>query len=296
MFDSTAIDKLKDEIAELDVDAAKQTVKDGAEAEGVIKSANEQIATLTVDIEALAEGIENTKALIVDEDLGEVLREAEKAQEAARTEYTDCKSAIFGMDSRIEQKTATITSAEESAAKIADEKRALELLNADMADWGYIARMLQPAKIPAIELELVLDSIDAEATRVIEPFHEGRFSFTTETQRQGKVGAVDRFDIRIHDGETGRDKSFLQYSPGVKAFFNDAYVKALVRQRNERSRRAYSPIIMDEADGPIQPERVAAFYEMQDMYWTDATVLVVSHNSASHSHIPNTITTEDILS
>lgn len=295
-FDSTAIDKLKNEIAELDIDTAKRTVKDGAEAEGVIKSANEQIVTLNVDIVALTEGIQNTKALIVDDDLGEVLREAEAAQESARTEYTDCKSAISGVDSRLEQKTAAIASAKESAAKIETEKRALELLNVDMADWGYIARMLRPAKIPAIELELVLDSIDAEATGVIEPFHEGRFSFTTETQRQGKVGAVDKFDIRIHDGEAGREKSFLQYSPGVKAFFNDAYIKALVRQRNERSRRAYSPVIMDEADGPIQPERVAAFYEMQDLYWTNATVLVVSHNSASHSHIPNTITTEDILS
>ncbi len=55
-------------------------------------------------------------------------------------------------------------------------------------------------------------------------------------------------------------------------------------------------MIMDEADGPIQPERVAAFYEMQDLYWTGATVLVVSHNSASHENITNTIRIEEVLS
>ena len=295
-FDTTLRDQVEAEVDEIDVEAARQIVKEGAEAEGVIKSAREQLAVLRADLETIAETLKETEPRYVMADLEEVLHEAEKAKEAVGREYVDCKSEISGLESRLEQKTVAIDSAVESAAKIEDTQRALELLKIDQADWGYVARMLQPAKIPAIELELVLDSIDAEATRIIEPFGEGRFAFTTQTQREGKVGAVDKFDIRIHDGAIGRDKSFLQYSPGVKAFFNDAYVKALVRQRNERAQRAYSPVIMDEADGPIQPERVGAFYEMQDLYWTEATVLVVSHNSASHENIVNTITMEDVLS
>jgi hypothetical protein len=296
VFDNTAIDELKAEIAQIDVEKARRIVKEGAEAEGVIKSATEQLVVLRADVETIVEAMKKTESRYVTDDLGEVLREAEAAKESVGREYIECKSEISGVESRIEQKTLAIDSAMESAAKIKDAERALELLKIDQADWGYVARMLQPAKIPAIELELVLDSIDAEATRVIEPFGEGRFAFTTQTQQEGKVGAVDKFDIRIHDGDVGRDKSFLQYSPGVKAFFNDAYVKALVRQRNERAQRAYSPVIMDEADGPIQPERVGAFYEMQDLYWTWATVLAVSHNSASHENITNTIHIEDVLS
>ncbi len=296
VFDSTAIDELKAELAEIDIERARRIVKEGAAAEGVIKSATEQLTGLRADLKTIGEAMQVTESQYVTDDLEEVLVETEKAKEAVGREYIECKSEISGMESRLDEKTLAIDSAVESATKIEDAQRALELLTIDQADWGYVARMLQPAKIPAIELELVLDSIDAEATRVIEPFGEGRFAFTTQTQREGKAGAVDKFDIRIHDGAIGRDKSFLQYSPGVKAFFNDAYIKALVRQRNERAQRAYSPVIMDEADGPIQPERVAAFYEMQDLYWVEATVLVVSHNSASHENITNTIRIEEVLS
>src|SRR5690606_2119001 len=150
-------------------------------------------------------------------------------------------------------------------------------------------------KIPAIELELVLDNIDAEASRVIEPFHETRYSFRTETQQQGKAGAVDRFDIRIHDNETGREKSFLENSPGQKAFFADAYTKALVRQRNSRMMRRYDPVIMDESDGPIQPELISSYYEVQRRFWTDNRVLVVSHSPTSHEYIEQVINMEDVL-
>ena len=34
------------------------------------------------------------------------------------------------------------------------------------------------SKIPALELELLLDSIDAEATRIIEPYQGARFAIS----------------------------------------------------------------------------------------------------------------------
>ena len=85
----------------------------------------------------------------------------------------------------------------------------------------------------------------------------------------------------------------MKHSPGQKAFFSDAYVKALVRQRNERSMRSYAPVIMDESDGPIQPELVGQYYEMQRRYW-DIPVLVVSHSPASHEHIIQHIDIEEV--
>ena len=59
---------------------------------------------------------------------------------------------------------------------------------------------------------------------------------------------------------------------------------------------AYAPIIMDESDGPIQPELIPEYYEMQRRYWTDTPpVLVVSHSPASHEHIEHTITVNELL-
>ena len=148
--------------------------------------------------------------------------------------------------------------------------------------WKYISAMLQPSKIPALELELLLDSIDAEATRIIEPYQGARFASAQRRRAKGRQG-VDRFDIMVYDSESGDSRSFMKFSPGQKAFFSDAYVKALVRQRNERSNRSYAPIIMDESDGPIQPELIPEYYEMQRRYWTDTPVGWC--HSPSHEHI-----------
>jgi hypothetical protein len=107
---------------------------------------------------------------------------------------------------------------------------------------------------------------------------------------------VDRFDIKIHDSDAGIEKSMLKHSPGEKAFLTDAYVKALIRQRNERLNRRYDPVILDEADGPINPARISAYYEMQRSYWDGTHVLVASHNPASHEHIDSRIEMREILS
>jgi len=50
---------------------------------------------------------------------------------------------------------------------------------------------------------------------------------------------------------------------------------------------------MDESDGPIQPELVGQYYEMQRRYW-DLPVLVVSHSPASHEHIEFSIDIEEV--
>jgi len=51
---------------------------------------------------------------------------------------------------------------------------------------------------------------------------------------------------------------------------------------------------MDESDGPIQPELIADYYEMQRQYWTDLPVLAVSHSPASHEHIEHVVDVESL--
>jgi hypothetical protein len=74
-------------------------------------------------------------------------------------------------------------------------------------------------------------------------------------------------------------------------------VKALVMVRNNRQHRHYSPIISDEADGPIQPERVASYYEMQSAYYagTEDRVLVVSHAPDAHNYVQNHVEVKELL-
>ena len=159
-----------------------------------------------------------------------------------------------------------------------------------LAAWKRANDMLAPAKIPAMELEASLDGIDAEATRRVRPYRNGRYIFKSVTQKEGSKDIVDKFDIMIHDCETGRERSFLSYSVGEKSFFNDAYVKALVRVRTSRMKTSYSPIILDEADSFIEIPMIPQFYDIQKEYYAEsnAKVLVVSHSPDAGNFIQNT--------
>jgi hypothetical protein len=272
----------KQELQE-ELNNARQAASIISEKTNKIKELNkeeQELLNKSYDIDSLAE----TKVL-----------DAQSKYDSCMDSYRVINSRKVALETMLTKEESDFEKAEEVATKINNARKDIKTNTANRDDWDYIARMLQPSKIPAIELELVLDSIDAEATRIIESYHESRFSFTTETQQQGKAGSVDRFDIRIHDNETGKEKSFLENSPGQKAFFADAYTKALVRQRNERMMRKYSPIIMDESDGPIQPELISSYYEVQRRFWTDSRVLVVSHSPTSHEYIDQSIEMEDIL-
>ncbi len=151
--------------------------------------------------------------------------------------------------------------------------------------------MLAANKIPALELDMFLGVIDREATDAIEPFLEGRYSIETLTQEMGKKGLVDRFDIIVHDRETGGELSLFSYNPGHKAFFSDAYIKALILQRNQRLKRSYSPVIFDEADSPIKESRIGMYYDINQRYYQAhaANVLVVSQKDSAVNYMVNEI-------
>lgn len=259
------------------------------------KDSDQKIGQLRERIKANEEAMAKLQAIEygIDETVATRLEEAERSYSDERRRWQELNGELASANGRIDALNDRIKKSEAQASEIeeARKKAARETAKAD--SWKYISSMLMPNKIPALELELMLDSIDAEASRIIEPYHEGRFMVRTETQSEGKAGSVDRFDIMVYDAESGEERSFMKHSPGQKAFFSDAYVKALVRQRNERSMRSYAPVIMDESDGPIQPELVGQYYEMQRRYW-DIPVLVVSHSPASHEHIIQHIDIEEV--
>lgn len=181
----------------------------------------------------------------------------------------------------------------ESDIKAAKEK--VETLVLTLDDWRWVAAMMAPAKLPAFELELVLDSIDDRATRNITPFREGRYRIRTETQREGADGRVDKFQVVLSDGEIGTERSFLKHSPGEKAFIALAYQRALIAEREDRTGVTYSPHVLDEADGPVQPARVPEFYAMQSETVGNGRALVVSHAPDAQYYIGNTIAIEELM-
>jgi hypothetical protein len=234
---------------------------------------------------------------IIDDQIDASYTRAQIEVDRLTREYTDIKSAIATLEAEIKSLSGRIATAQDTRARIAAEREAIAVTQTELADWTYAAGLFQANKLPAFELDQIIGGIDEAAARNISPYREARYSFRSPTQQEGQKGLIDKFDILVHDNETGIEKSFLKYSPGEKAFLNDAYVKALITARNNRAHRIYSPIISDEADGPVQPDMIPAYYAMQTAFYTGKErVLVVSHAPDAHNYVQNHVAVKELLS
>jgi len=236
------------------------------------------------------------KTIVIDTLIDNQLVAANTDLGAIRRLYSETQRTISTLEAEKKALEDRIKKALEGKEKLTKKKGAMAETEMNRDDWQYIAKMLNPDKIPALELDMVVDSIDVEATRNIKPFLEGRYSFHTETQKPGKKATVDKFDIMIHDAETGQSFSMFYTNPGNKAFYSDCYIKALIRKRNERQQRSYSPIIYDEADGPVNPLRVKAYYEIQQEYFRNEKVILVSQKDITASYVEKIFNIEEMKS
>lgn len=278
-------------LSDFETSSILDDIKNAENAEAEIGRIKTQISAFETEVKkALAE----FSAIIIDKEIDSKVSDAKNRLDYLRSEHSDLKTreaTLMGRLTNITEKIATVAA---QRAEIKDLEHSLN--SKDLDDWKYIAKMLGSDKIPALELEMVLSSIDAEATRNIEPFLEGRFSFRTLTQEQGKKSKIDRFDILVHDLETGDEMSLFYYNPGHKAFFSDAYIKSLIRQRNNRIDRSYSPIIFDESDAPIKEHRIPMYYDINQKYFKkdNSTVLIVSQKDSAENYMENVINIETL--
>jgi hypothetical protein len=212
----------------------------------------------------------------IDETIPDRLATAQVEHQRLRHEYDDARTALATIAANLESARKALAEAQKRQGDIDAAKADLVALEAARDEWQVISQAMQAKNIPAMELEISLDAIDAEATRILSPFMAGRYTVRTDTN--------GKFDIMIYDAETAVETSLFARNPGHKSFFSDAYVKALIRRRNERQHRSYSPIIYDEADAPVGQAHLAAYYQVQEAYFagSETSVLVVSHKGSEY--------------
>lgn len=213
-----------------------------------------------------------------------VLKELRKKAQDLREE---------GLKLEADKKAANlkVTEIEKEEKRISDMEDSVRLQLISRDEWQEVASLLGANKIPALELEIMLDSIDLQATRILAPYQDGQYSFRTSTQNDK---GTDKFDILIHDSVSGMEKSFMEFSPGVKIFLSDSYVKSLLLRRSSYN---YNPDIKDEADGPVGPKHLSEYYNVQERYYRknpDKKVLVISHHTESKAYIENSIDIKEI--
>jgi len=278
-------------LSDSDIATLKNDIDEATRAEAEQKIIlSEIIPSKMRDVESLRE--ESREIIVYSIDMSE---ENEKLA-SAKLAWSSAGEKISSLNTEFEAVKKDIQSIIDQREALEARKRKLTESNEWLEAWRQADTMLSPAKIPAMELEAALDAIDGEATRMIQPYRNGRYIFETVTQKLGTKDTVDKFDIIIHDCETGTSKSFLNFSVGEKSFFNDAYVKSLVKIRKSRMRVSYSPIIMDEADSFIDIPMIPQFDEIQREYYndSDSKVLIVSHSPEAGNFLQSVKSMDEI--
>lgn len=243
-----------------------------------------------------AELVSEIGNIIIDTEIDGELQTKQAEIDNLRQILTDKKSTGSRLQAEIKALEDNLVSIDAQKQKINDMKNGIASQFQNKEDWEEIAKLLGSNKIPALELDIKLEAIDNEATRILEPYQDGQYSFNTTTQQPGKKKGefVDKFDIKIHDNMTGLEKSFIKFSPGVKAVYNDAYVKSLLQFRNEYD---YNPIVFDESDNPVNPKHIGEYYRIQENYFKqdqDKKVLVISQKTEAKAYIENYIDIKEI--
>lgn len=243
------------------------------------------IISLDAEIKALQERENNIIVEVIDitaeentlHDLENKLHLAKMKSEESEKEYNKLVAEIDAAEENFKE-----------AERLSNDIKA-DIDN--LEDWKYCADILRPNKIPAMELDTVLDTIDRKATDNLKGYRNGRYIVMTETQKEGKKSVIDKFDIKIFDTQTGEVKSFKNYSVGEKSFMLGAYNNALLDIRKGKNNIDYFPVISDEQDAFIDKNNRAEFYKMNET----KDMLVVSHSPDIENYIENKIKIIDIF-
>lgn len=250
-----------------------------------LEAKEKNIITLEAEIKTLGEQEKNILVEVIDitaeqsrvDEIGNKLRLERITRDMAEKTYLE-------LEAKIKTASENINEAERLAAENKADMLQLE-------DWKYCAEILRPNKIPAMELDAVLDTIDRKATDNLRGYRNGRYIVMTETQKEGKKSVIDKFDIKILDCQTGESKSFKNYSVGEKSFMLGAYNNALLDIRKGKNNVDYFPVISDEQDAFIDKACRAEFYKMNE----DKDMLLVSHSPDIENYIENKINICDII-
>lgn len=251
----------------------------------LLEEKEKNIISLEAEIKALQERENNIIVEVIDttaeentlHELESKLRLSKMIKEEAEKEYNKI--------------VAEIDTAEENFKEADRLNNDIKADIDNLEDWKYCADILRPNKIPAMELDAVLDTIDRKATDNLKGYRNGRYIVMTETQKEGKKSVVDKFDIKIFDTQTGEAKSFKNYSVGEKSFMLGAYNNALLDIRKGKNNIDYFPVISDEQDAFIDKNNRAEFYKMNE----NKDMLLVSHSPDIENYIENKIKITEVL-
>lgn len=261
----------KDQSAQLDRAEAEK-----AGLQGVLATAKKSAA------EATAEADKLWAALSVGP-LPGVINAAQSAVESAgmdhETALQDAQEAngqLVRLDEQLRRAREAHTKAEALAAKLAP-------MEADLAEWRWLARGLGREGVQALELDAAGPQVSGLANELLADAYGPRFQIRFETQAakaDGK-GVKETFDVVVVDTERGREGNGEDLSGGEKVIVGEALGLAVGLFHAQAAGISLGTVIRDETVGALDPENGERYLAMLRAFLRVGRVhqlLYVAHN------------------
>jgi exonuclease SbcC len=207
---------------------------------------------------------------------------------------------------RFEERSSGFRRQLEGSEQLAAERDTLasqiETANATLDEWRYLQRACGPDGIQALELDAMGPGIASVANGLLDAAYGSRFRVEFRTTRIGSRGSqkrhIEDFTIWIRDAETGSEKPLEVLSGGETVWVRRAIYDAFGIVRDRRTGLRWLTVIMDEADGALDPAARLRYWQMVQRAHELAgrhQTLVVTQSEDALSTIPQQIRIEDLV-
>ncbi len=280
--DQKPLQAIRASLAALNVEAARKSLATAQQAATRTEETRKQLSTLQNGLSILTINLESEQKKL-DPKLALEHAKAQAKLEAARKDYQGAAKAVAALEQELKGLDARILELEPQAKDLQERKEKIAAAQTELAEWRLLQQGCGPDGIHALELDAFKPGIEATANALLSVVFGSRFTIDIRTTRSAGKGSkthqAESFDIWIIDNEdNGSEQEFFLLSGGESVPVRLAIYEAFARIHEQK----FSPMILDEADGKLDPSLRASYVEMIERARTEAhrrNTMVASHDT-----------------
>lgn len=260
------LERLSKELASLDLTHAYETLRRADKAEASIAHLRKELAKFEREIGEASDRADECKRLlerITSPDDGTELQEEIAAFEA---QISSARLESAKAQARREELEKTLTQARQNHEEFLNLTLQLKDMTKDLCEWGMLERATGKDGIQALELDALAPSISAIATRLLGASgNEGSIAIRTLrlAGKGSKQHAIEDF-LLIYTNARGDEQDISTLSGGEAVWVRKAIYDAFELIRAQNTGMQFRSVILDEADGALDPASRLNYMRMID--------------------------------
>jgi exonuclease SbcC len=258
------LEALGKELSSIDLADAYDVLRRADAAESTITHAKKELVRLEEEIGEASKIVEDCGASLGKLHSQDQEQEAKLEVERLESLLEDARLEQTRAQTRREETEKVLAEAKQQLQEYKDLSEKLKAMTFELCDWALLERAAGRDGIQALELDAIAPSISATASRLLAASgNEG--SITIRTLRIAGKGskqhAIEDFLILYVDA-SGEEQEISTLSGGESVWIRKAVYDAFEVIRAQSTGLQYCTVILDEADGALDPESRLRYLRM----------------------------------